>query len=427
MSKIGNLITEAASKKNAEIKTHAILETPPSIALRMINLIPEEHFISNRTTFLDPACGNGTFLKYIYFKLREHGHSHKNSIGRIFGIDKYSPANETSETFPNIIKKDFLNMEFPENWPKEFDVIISNPPYSGGEKIGGGGAGSGKSIWHSFVLKTYNMLSVGGSLNFIHPDYWRIYFEGDCKIKSSKKEKEEVFKILTGGEATHLVMQGFFPGAKIEVDFWSLVKGRKGECEITYKNGEIGFDDFEGLDTPVLPFPKSSSINSILEKVRKKNYHNQVILRKGWCGSKILDRTKPRGNYKFAHGAKMLSSQWKYDEYPHIHQYENKVVICEVGKPRPLVFTSEEEIGISDKVHYWNSSIENCNNIKNIMDSDVIEFLRAKLGDSWASLPDWFISSIDMDFKFPIACDSDVYLHFNLEEEEIKEIKDFLK
>lgn len=129
MSKINDSILEA-SKKNAEIMSNAILGTPPLIVLWMISLIPEEYFVSDKTTFLDPACGRGTFLKCVYIKLRKCGHSHQNAIGRIFGIDKYSPANETSEIFPNIIKKDFLKMEFPENWPKSFDISLSNPPYS---------------------------------------------------------------------------------------------------------------------------------------------------------------------------------------------------------------------------------------------------------------------------------------------------------
>ena len=311
-------------------------------------------------------------------------------------------------------------------WPEKFDIIISNPPYSGGEKIGGGGAGSGKSIWQTFVLKCYDILPENGSMAFIHPNYWRDYFEGSSKIKGSKKEKEEIFKILTGGEATNIIMAGFFPGVKIEVDYWVIIKGRNGKCKVTYEDGQEEIVDFNNIDTPVLPFPPRSIENSILEKVRKKNYHNQVILRKGWSGSKILDPSKPIGKYKFAHGAKMLKGEWKYDKYPHIHQYENKVVICEVGKPRPLIFRTEDEIGISDKVHYWNSELERCHNIKEIMNSNVIEFLRAKIGDSWGSLPDWFISSINMEFNSNLDGQLSVYIHFSLSSDEIKFIENFL-
>ena len=129
MSKIDSILE--APEKNAESASNAILETPPLVVLWMITLIPERYFISDKTTFFDPACGKGTFLKYIYFKLRQYGHSHQNAIGRIFGIDKYSPANETSDIFPNIIKKDFLKMEFPKSWPKSFNISLSNPPYKG--------------------------------------------------------------------------------------------------------------------------------------------------------------------------------------------------------------------------------------------------------------------------------------------------------
>jgi hypothetical protein len=153
MSKINNLILESP-EKNADIHSNAILETPNLIVLWMVSLIPDSYFISSKTTFFDPACGRGTFLKHIYVKLRQQGHSHQNSISRIFGVDKYSPANETSDIFPNIIKKDFLKMDFPANWPKEFDVIVSNPPYS-------------KYLHLKFLEKCVSIAN--GKIVFVHP------------------------------------------------------------------------------------------------------------------------------------------------------------------------------------------------------------------------------------------------------------------
>ena len=43
--------------------------TPPEIANRMLDLLPQELFSSPDTTFLDPACKSGVFLREIAKRL----------------------------------------------------------------------------------------------------------------------------------------------------------------------------------------------------------------------------------------------------------------------------------------------------------------------------------------------------------------------
>jgi type I restriction-modification system DNA methylase subunit len=49
--------------------------TPELLVEEMLNQLPEELFISNTTTFLDPCFGTGTFLKAIVNKLKKYGHN----------------------------------------------------------------------------------------------------------------------------------------------------------------------------------------------------------------------------------------------------------------------------------------------------------------------------------------------------------------
>lgn len=43
--------------------------TPPEVANRMLDLLPQELFRSPDTTFLDPACKSGVFLREIAKRL----------------------------------------------------------------------------------------------------------------------------------------------------------------------------------------------------------------------------------------------------------------------------------------------------------------------------------------------------------------------
>jgi hypothetical protein len=163
----------------SEIRGNGILTTPVHLVKQMVDLLPERVFISSTTTFLDPACGYGTFLKYIYAKLRFYGHSHENIVSRIYGIDKFSPANETKDLFPNIIKKDFMT-DMPKQWPDKFDVIVSNPPYASNADVG-------------FLDKAYDISN--GLVLFVHPSTYII--EKKSAHKPFVRLREKVSKHIS--------------------------------------------------------------------------------------------------------------------------------------------------------------------------------------------------------------------------------------
>jgi predicted RNA methylase len=111
----------------------SIVRTPEDLAKEMISKIPDHIFESDSTTFLDPACGKGTFLRIISIILKEKGHASENIKSRIFGIDidSNSGVKQPQHFFgkENVIVDDFLSMKKPNQWPDKFDVIVSNPPY----------------------------------------------------------------------------------------------------------------------------------------------------------------------------------------------------------------------------------------------------------------------------------------------------------
>ncbi|MBR3466551.1 MAG: restriction endonuclease, partial [Bacteroidales bacterium] len=52
-----------ANLSNDEVKT------PPAVAIRMLDLLPQELFRSPKTTFLDPFTKSGVFLREIVKRL----------------------------------------------------------------------------------------------------------------------------------------------------------------------------------------------------------------------------------------------------------------------------------------------------------------------------------------------------------------------
>lgn len=124
--------------------------TPEDVIEEMINLVFSKKTVNLKTTFLDPACGGGYFLVYLYKKLKNYFEDngiynieHHILNNMLFGVDvdKFSTfLSKISLIFEsnlcdiqfNIYKEDFL-LDFNPNI--KFDVIIGNPPYIGHKKI----------------------------------------------------------------------------------------------------------------------------------------------------------------------------------------------------------------------------------------------------------------------------------------------------
>jgi len=330
--------TARGNSKKAEVFT------PSFLVREMLDKIPAEIWRSSETIFLDPCFGSGTFIKCIIEKLREYGHSDENISKRIWGVEinrkwynrvKHFRIGEYN--IRNIYCVDALNTNILDGM--KFDVVCGNPPYQG-KKLGGG-AGSGNAIWHKFVVNAFNALKENGYLCLIHPIDWR--------TNLSQKKIESARKILMTNQIEYLKLASApFPGIGAYVDWYILKKREKKE------NTLIDFLDCQKnvfLDNKLFPLYSynSDTVNSIKSKVLM-DATNNLNMRKPFHGLTILDRSKPKGKYKFAHGTGYTKNEWKYYDYPHIHQYHKKVIMSSVRIPRAIY--DDGNIGIGDHVHY---------------------------------------------------------------------------
>jgi len=139
--------------------------TPEELADEIVdNLekIKPELFIGKNKTFCVPSCAYGIFIIKIVDKLVECGHSIENAKSRVYGFEKrLKYVNKLKRKGYNVILKDFLNGEI----NMKFDVILGNPPYHEHEH-------SSIKLWKKFVIKGEEILKDNGILSFVIPVSW---------------------------------------------------------------------------------------------------------------------------------------------------------------------------------------------------------------------------------------------------------------
>ena len=152
----------------------------------ILSLIPLSHFCDPNKKWLDPCCGRGYFMIYLYKMLfnglkwaypnkdKRHTHIIENMLFMVELNGEYIPTlyNIFGKN-ANIFHEDFLEIE-----RKGFDIIIGNPPFNvcGLVKVPTNTKidkrGDGRAVWMHFITKALDSLKSRGLLAMITPSIW---------------------------------------------------------------------------------------------------------------------------------------------------------------------------------------------------------------------------------------------------------------
>lgn len=299
--------------------------TPPEVVNQMLDMLPQELFRNPDTTFLDPACKTGVFLREIAKRLidglapqipdlqdRLDHIFHKQLYGIAiteltsllsrrglycskfpngeFSVSQFDDAqgNIRFKRIQHTWKEgrcvfcgasqgeyergdelethayEFIHWRNPEEiFNMKFDVIISNPPY---QMSDGGNAASATPIYQNFVERAKKLNP--RFLTMIIPSRWFMGGRGLDAFRNDMLHDNRIRVIHDFPNASDC-----FPGVEIKggVCYFLWSRDERGDCEV---HSHVGKDEEvstrplleEGMDT----FIRSDAQISVLHKVRGK-------------------------------------------------------------------------------------------------------------------------------------------------------------
>lgn len=186
----------------------------------MLDQIPQDVLING--TILDPAIGGGQFVKEVEQRKRAAGKTNSEIADTVFGIEENTlrrdyaiNKHQLSGTYE---VADFLTKNF--NGVK-FDVIIGNPPYQDGKKVGGQ-----NKIYNQFSKKAISLLKTDGKIAFITPS---------SVLRESKR-----FSLIdvTGLKLVNFNANNYFTTVGVNICSWIIDKSYKGNVKVISQQGE---------------------------------------------------------------------------------------------------------------------------------------------------------------------------------------------
>ncbi len=299
--------------------------TPPELVNDILDLLPKKLFENKETTFLDPVCKSGVFLREIAKRLmtglekeipdkqKRINHIFKNQL---FGIaiteltsllsrrsvyctktanGKYSVCEDFDDIQGNILfkrinhkwKKDkckycgaskktlnrskdlethayqFIHTEKPEEiFKMKFDVIIGNPPYQLND--GGGTGSSAKPIYHKFIEQAKKLNP--RFITMIIPARWYSGGKGLDNFRKVMLSDKRIRKLRDFEDS-----RDCFPSVDIAggICYFLWDRDNQGKCEVVTNNkaqiqhSERFLDEFD-------TFVRSNTALNLICKINKK-------------------------------------------------------------------------------------------------------------------------------------------------------------
>ena len=299
--------------------------TPPEVANRMLDMLPEELWHDSSATFLDPACKSGVFLREIAKRLieglQEEIPDLQERIDHIFHKQLYGiaiteltsllsrrsvycskyPNSKYSITLFEDTSGNIRYKRIPHRWqngkclfcgaskseyergdelethayewihtikPEEifkmkFDVIIGNPPYQLND---GGNSASASPLYHHFVSQAMKLNPK--YLTMIIPARWYAGGKGLDDFRNSMLSQKKISNIVDIANSADC-----FPGVNIAggVCYFLWERNYAGDCKVkNMVKGEIVSETKRSLNE-FSYFVRNNTALSIIRKAIKEN------------------------------------------------------------------------------------------------------------------------------------------------------------
>lgn len=330
--------------------------TPPEIANRMLDLLPQELFKNPKTTFLDPACKTGVFLREIAKRLmegladvipdeaqrREHIFKrqlfgiaiteltalmsrrsvycskdatsdysvvkfnspagnirfkpirHKWENGRCAFCGASRKANDRAEGLETHAYEFIHHTDPKEIFNMHFDVIIGNPPY---QMEDGGNSASAKPIYHVFVAQAKRLRP--RYLCMIIPARWYTGGKGLDAFRDTMLSDDRI-AVLCDYINSKDCFSGLSVSGGICYFLWDI--SHRGECKFISNNAGRVSESLRSLsEFPI--FVRYNEAVSIIHKVRSSSEESisRMMTSRNPYGIPTCARgasTKVKGMYK---------------------------------------------------------------------------------------------------------------------------------
>ena len=313
--------------------------TPPELANKMLDLLPQELFQSPNTTFLDPFTKSGVFLREIVkrldkgleklipdrqeridhilqkqvFGIKNIKHTWVNGKCKYCGASQavYDRGSEAEQYAYMFIHTDNPKQFFPN---MKFDVIVGNPPYHLSD---GGQAASSKPLYNQFVEQAIKLNPRYFSI--IIPARWYAGGKGLDSFRSTMLKNNRIRKLVDYNNSADC-----FPGVNIAggVCYFLWDREHQGVCEITnYSQLQAGPSESRSLNEyPILV--RSNTAIHIIRKVLAISRKTMDKTVQSYSYFSIRSYERGSDQKQKANDVILLSSQGK--GFFDIHRIEDK-------------------------------------------------------------------------------------------------------